>query len=85
MDHPRDTSATPTGLGGQAVPALPPAAIRCWQDMTDLEIDNRADAIDYLHHVDPVVLLSTEALAALLDAFPPLPTTHRRSTRDNAR
>lgn len=76
----RDASTGPVGFGGPAGPPMPPGAARCWQVMTGLAIDNRADAIDYLYHADPAVRLSTEALAALLAAFPLLPTTPGRST-----
>lgn len=82
MANPRDACPGPVGLGGQPVP---PGALRCWQVMTGLAIDNRADAIDYLHHADPAVRLSADALATLLAAFPLLPATPRRSTPDDAR
>ncbi|MGH3679399.1 MAG: hypothetical protein ACRDT2_03830 [Natronosporangium sp.] len=59
---------------------MPPGVVSCWQIMTGLAIDNRADAIDYLFHSGPRPRLSTGELAALLDAFPLLPTTPRAST-----
>lgn len=77
MANLHDTTTGPVGLDAQA---MPPGAVRCWQVMTGLAIDNRADAIDYLSHAAPAVRLSTEALAALLEAFPLLPHTPRRST-----
>jgi hypothetical protein len=83
MAEPFDASTGPVGLGSQP---MPPGALRCWQVMTRLAIDNRADAIDYLSGADPAVRLSAAALAALLDAFPPLPTHHiPRRTNDDAR
>lgn len=72
------------GLGNTTVPPVPPGALRCWQVMTGLAIDNRADAIDYLYHAGPAVRLSAQSLAALLEAFPPLPTHHIRNTNNDA-
>jgi hypothetical protein len=42
--------------------SIPHGAASCWQTMTRLAIDNRADAIDYLVHADPPPRLSTDEL-----------------------
>lgn len=67
------------GAGLAAGTSMPRDAASCWQTMTRLAIDNRADAIDYLVRADPAPRLSTDELAALLDAFPALPTTSHTS------
>lgn len=57
---------------------IPLAALGCWRVMTELAIDNRADAIDYLRHADPPPRLSAQTVAGLLAAFPLLPSAPMR-------
>lgn len=47
-------------------------AQRCWQAMTALNIDNQADAIDYLRSAPNLPRLSARDLRALVLAFPPI-------------
>lgn len=53
-----------------------PSVVSCWQIMTGLAIDNRADAVDYLFRSGPRPSLSTGELVALLEAFPNFRALH---------